>query len=82
MEYVKCIGKLVMFDFIGYGCVNCCKMEVVVWIDLKVNKLMIEDYVLIILFVDNKILLFEYIKVMENGKECILCMIGDKWSYL
>lgn len=82
MEYAKRNGKPVMLDFTGYGCVNCRKMEVAVWTDPKVSKLMTDDYVLITLYVDNKEPLPEHIKVMENGKERTLRTVGDKWSYL
>ena len=82
MEYAKRNGKPVMVDFTGYGCVNCRKMELAVWTDSKVSKMMQEDYVLITLFVDDKTPLPEHIKVMENGKERTLRSLGDKWSYL
>ena len=82
MEYAQRTGKPVMLDFTGYGCVNCRKMELAVWTDPKVSKIMQEDYVLITLFVDDKTPLPEHIKVMENGKERTLRSRGDKWSYL
>ena len=82
MEFAKQNGKPVMLDFTGYGCVNCRKMELAVWTDSKVSDLIQNDYVLITLFVDDKTLLPEHIKVMENGKETTLRTIGDKWSYL
>ena len=82
MEYAKRNGKPVMLDFTGYGCVNCRKMELAVWTDSKVSKLIQDDYVLITLYVDNKTPLPEHIKVMENGKERTLRTLGDKWSYL
>ena len=82
MEYARRNGKPVMLDFTGYGCVNCRKMELAVWTDSKVSKLIQDDYVLITLYVDNKTPLPEHIKVMENGKERTLRTLGDKWSYL
>ena len=82
MEYARRNGKPVMLDFTGYGCVNCRKMELAVWTDQKVSKLIQDDYVLITLYVDNKTPLPENIKVMENGKERTLRTLGDKWSYL
>ena len=82
MEYAKRNGKPVMLDFTGYGCVNCRKMELAVWTDQKVSKLIQDEYVLITLYVDNKTPLPENIKVMENGKERTLRTLGDKWSYL
>ena len=82
MEYARRNGKPVMLDFTGYGCVNCRKMELAVWTDHKVSKLIQDDYVLITLYVDNKTPLPENIKVTENGKERTLRTLGDKWSYL
>ena len=82
MEYARRNGKPVMLDFTGYGCVNCRKMDLAVWTDQKVSKLIQDDYVLITLYVDNKTPLPENIKVTENGKERTLRTLGDKWSYL
>ena len=82
MEHARANNKPVMLDFTGYGCVNCRKMELAVWTDQNVNKLLTEDYVLITLYVDDKTKLPEPIKVTENGKERTLRTIGDKWSYL
>jgi thiol:disulfide interchange protein DsbD len=82
MEYARRVGKPVMLDFTGYGCVNCRKMELAVWTDPTVGNLMNNEYVLITLYVDNKTKLPEPIKVTENGKERTLRTLGDKWSYL
>lgn len=82
MEYARMNNKPVMLDFTGYGCVNCRKMELAVWTDQNVSKLLTEDYVLITLYVDDKTKLAEPITVTENGKERTLRTIGDKWSYL
>lgn len=82
MEYARLNGKPVMLDFTGYGCVNCRKMEAVVWTDPKVSDLINNDYVLITLYVDNKTPLAEPVKIIENGTERTLRTVGDKWSYL
>lgn len=82
MAYAKQHGKPVMVDFTGYGCVNCRKMELSVWVDEKVSSLINDDYVLITLYVDDKTPLPEKITVQENGAERILRTVGDKWSYL
>jgi len=82
MEYARRVGKPVMLDFTGYGCVNCRKMELAVWTDNTVADLMNNEYVLITLYVDNKTKLPEPIVVQENGKERKLRTLGDKWSYL
>lgn len=82
MAYAKQHGKPVMVDFTGYGCVNCRKMELSVWVDEKVSSLINDDYVLITLYVDDKTPLPEKVTVQENGAERILRTVGDKWSYL
>lgn len=82
MEHARQTGKPVMLDFTGYGCVNCRKMELAVWTDPEVRRLITEEYVLITLYVDNKESLPEPIEVTENGTVRKLRTVGDKWSYL
>jgi len=82
MEYAKQQKKPVMVDFTGFGCVNCRKMELAVWIDPKVSNIIENDYVLISLYVDGKKPLPTPMTVTENGTERILKTVGDKWSYL
>ncbi len=76
------MGKPVLLDFTGHGCVNCRKMEAAVWTDPAVAKCLSEDYVLISLYVDDKRPLPEHIQVTSNGQQRTLRTIGDKWSYL
>lgn len=82
MAAAKRLGKPVMVDFTGWGCVNCREMESKVWIDPKVRDIMNNDYVLISLYVDEKAKLPEKITMTENGQQRVLRTIGDKWSYL
>ncbi len=82
MEYARKVNKPVLIDFTGYGCVNCRKMEVSVWIQPEVKKLMTENYVLITLYVDDKTALEQPYTVIENNKTYNIKTIGDKWSYL
>ncbi len=81
MAYARQVGKPVMIDFSGYGCVNCRKMEASVWIDPNVKHMLEEDYVLITLMVDEKAPLKEPIEIIENGEKVKLRTVGDKWSY-
>jgi len=81
MAYARQVGKPVMIDFSGYGCVNCRKMEASVWIDPNVKHMLEEDYVLITLMVDEKAPLKEPIEIKENGEKVKLRTVGDKWSY-
>ena len=82
MAYAKQVGKPVIIDFSGYGCVNCRKMEASVWTDANVKATLDNDYVLITLMVDEKTALPEPIEVEEAGKKIKLRTVGDKWSYL
>ena len=82
MARAKAEGKPVLLDFTGYGCVNCREMEMNVWNDPDVAKRLMEDFVLISLFVDDKTPLPKRIKVDEYGHTTTLRTVGDKWSYL
>ena len=82
MAYAQSVGKPVVVDFTGHGCVNCRKMELAVWHDAKVRDLLMKDYVLISLYVDEKATLPEPIEVQEGGQTTTLRTVGDKWSYL
>lgn len=82
MAYARSVGKPVVIDFTGHGCVNCRKMELAVWHDPKVRDLLMKDYVLISLYVDEKAPLPHPIEVNENGNTTTLRTVGDKWSYL
>lgn len=76
------MGKPVMVDFTGFGCVNCRKMEAAVWTDAQVADILNDKYVLISLYVDDKTPLKEPIEVEENGQKRTLRTKGDRWSYL
>ncbi|MDR1602564.1 MAG: thioredoxin family protein [Tannerella sp.] len=82
MAKAKKIGKPVLIDFSGFGCVNCRKMETAVWTDPQVKRLLEEQYILITLMVDNKSKLPAPLVVVEGEKKRTLKSVGDKWSYL
>lgn len=50
----KQLNKPVFIDFTGHGCVNCRKMEELVWKDPRVLKILNEEYIVASLFVDDK----------------------------
>lgn len=81
MAYARQVGKPVIIDFSGYGCVNCRKMEAAVWTDANVKGMLENDYVLITLMVDEKAPLAQPLEVEENGQKIKLRTVGDKWSY-
>ncbi len=82
MDYARQVGKPVIVDFTGHGCVNCRKMEMAVWHDDRVRRLLMDDYVLVSLYVDDKTPLPAPLLVDEGGKTVRLRTVGDKWSYL
>ncbi|MCT4614520.1 MAG: thioredoxin family protein [Marinifilaceae bacterium] len=51
----KAENKPVFIDFTGHGCVNCREMEANVWSDPRVLKILNEEYVIIALYVDDKL---------------------------
>lgn len=77
------LGKPILLDFSGYGCVNCRKMEAAVWTDPDIKQTIDNDYILVTLMVDEKKALPEPIKVIEkDGTQRTLRTYGDKWSFL
>ena len=82
MEAAAMTGKPVLLDFTGYGCVNCRKMESAVWGMSSVNEMINQDYLVIMLHVDDRTPLPRPQRVTVNGRERILRSVGDVWSYL
>ena len=83
MEAAAKMGKPVLIDFTGFGCVNCRKMEAAVWTDPQVAEKLTKDYVLISLYVDDKTPLPEPVEVVKpDGTKRTLRTVGDKWSHL
>lgn len=78
--YADEIGKPLMLDFTGLNCVNCRKMEVNVWSDEEVHKIMDEQFVIVSLYIDEKTPLPKPIKSPYTGR--LLSTKGDKWSDL
>jgi thiol:disulfide interchange protein DsbD len=47
-------NKPIFIDFTGHGCVNCREMEAVVWSDPEVLKILNRDFIVVALYVDEK----------------------------
>jgi len=82
MEFAKKSGKPVLLDFTGYACVNCRKMEELVWSDAKVLGVLNNDVVLISLYVDDKKELPESEQYISETTGKKIKTIGNKWSDL
>ena len=88
MAESKRVNKPLLIDFTGWACVNCRKMEESVWTVESIKKKLEEDFVLVSLYVDDKVLLpeeqqgvFEYMAGGEMKKKKIKT-IGNKWATL
>ena len=78
--YAAEVGKPLLIDFTGHGCVNCREMESRVWSDPRVLKLMKNDYVVCSLYGDDKTILDEKDWVTtDKGK--VLKSLGKINSY-
>ncbi len=86
MEEAKAQGKPLLIDFTGWACVNCRKMEESVWTVDAVKKKLEEDFVLVSLYVDDKVKLPEeqqgVIEFEANGETIKkrIRTIGNKWA--
>lgn len=82
LAYAKTVNKPLLIDFTGHSCVNCRKMEAVVWSDAEVLKRLNNDFVIVSLYVDDKTELPEaeqYVSTLSGKK---IKTIGNKWSDL
>jgi thiol:disulfide interchange protein DsbD len=86
MAEAKEQNKPLLIDFTGWACVNCRKMEESVWTVDEIKERLEEDFVLVSLYVDDKVLLpeeqqgvFEYQAGDETKKKKIKT-IGNKWA--
>ena len=84
VAYARKVNKPIMIDFTGHACVNCRKMEEHVWPTKEVYGLIKDDYVLISLYVDEKIELPLEEQVTVSSKvtgQRTLRRTGDKWAH-
>ena len=82
MAYAAREGKPVLLEFGGHGCVNCHKMDATVLAEERVKNLIEDEFVFIVLMVDERTRLPEILEVDDAGKSTRLRTVGDKWSYL
>lgn len=79
----KAENKPILLDFTGWACVNCRKMEEQVWSNPEVYDMINNEFILISLYVDDKMELSEQDKfnyVRENGGIKKIRTVGDKWA--
>jgi len=77
--YAKAAGKPVFLDFTGHGCVNCRKTEELIWVDDEVRGKLMNDWVLVSLYVDDdKKLEKVYKSKTREGKK--IRNVGNMWA--
>lgn len=54
LEAAKRTGKPLFIDFTGHGCVNCREMEARVWSEAPVLQRLMEDFVMVALYIDER----------------------------
>jgi thiol:disulfide interchange protein DsbD len=81
VAFARSQNKPILIDFTGDGCVNCRKMEEQVWILPDIRKMM-EKYVVVSLYVDNREPLPESEQYTSSitGKVKKIKTIGNKWT--
>ncbi|MDR0604018.1 MAG: thioredoxin family protein [Bacteroidales bacterium] len=76
--YAKKVNKPIFIDFTGKTCPNCREMENRVWTDLKVRKLLTEEYVIVALYTDANTIHLPESEWVINNKGKTLKRLGDK----
>jgi thiol:disulfide interchange protein DsbD len=82
LAQAKKLNKPIMIDFTGWACVNCRKMEENVWTKPEVKKMM-ENFILVSLYVDDKKNLpasEQQVYLSKNGNKIKITTVGDKWG--
>lgn len=83
LELSKQTGKPLLIDFTGWACVNCRKMEELVWTEPSVMEYMKKHFILVSLYVDDRKQLpaAERMLVQQaDGSEKEIKTVGDKWA--
>ncbi len=76
----KKVKKPIMIDFTGHACANCRKVEERVWSDPKVKTMLMNDVVLVSLYVDERTELPKEEQVYSEALGRNLKTIGNKWT--
>jgi len=83
IDLAKKLNKPVLIDFTGWACVNCRRMEENVWTDPEVRKRMLDSFVVVSLYVDERRLLpaaSQTVYTTRDGAQKNIITVGDKWA--
>ena len=78
LAYAKEVHKPMLVDFTGYGCVNCRKTEEHIWVNDKVRRQIMKDYVLVSLYVDDRSPLEQ--ELYSAVRKTPIRNVGNKWA--
>lgn len=77
------LHKPLLIDFTGWACVNCRRMEENVWTNEEVKKRMLDSFVVVSLYVDERRLLPAASQMLYHTKDSAqknIITVGDKWA--
>lgn len=83
LAMAKAQNKPMLLDFTGYACVNCRRMEENVWTDPEVYKLMLNHFIVVSLYVDDKKQLpasQQFTFTASDGSQKEIITVGNKWA--
>lgn len=80
IELSKSTNKPIMIDFTGHACANCRKVEERVWSDPKIKQLLMDEVVLVSLYVDERKELPQEEQVYSKALGRNLKTVGNKWT--
>jgi thiol:disulfide interchange protein DsbD len=83
LALAKKLHKPLLIDFTGWACVNCRRMEENVWTDPEVKKRMLDSFVVVSLYVDERRLLpagAQMVYPTKDGAQKNIITVGDKWA--
>lgn len=78
LKVSKVLKKPVFVDFTGHGCTNCREMENRVWSDPQVLKRLRENFVIVALYVDDKVIEMPENEWYKNADGRLVKLLGKK----
>lgn len=80
LDVARKLNKPVFVDFTGHGCTNCREMENRVWSDIQVLKRLRENFVVVALYVDDKVIEMPESEWYTNDAGKQIKLLGKKNS--
>lgn len=80
IEHSKKVKKPILIDFTGHACANCRKVEEIVWPNPKIKNMLMDDVVLVSLYVDENTKLPESEQKYSPALGRKLRTVGNKWT--